>query len=122
MEIVNRDDVVPFITKDTSIAREILSPVNSSLFNQSLAETIVPVGKATDEHYHMETEEIYYIIRGQGFMEIGEEKQEVSEGDGIVIEPGMKHKIWNTSEMDLVFLCCCAPAYTHDDTVIVEQS
>jgi len=120
MEIVNRDDVVPFITKDTSIAREILSPANSSLFNQSLAEAIVLPGKATDEHYHMQSEEIYYIIRGKGLMKIGDEKREVCEGDGIVIEPGMKHKIWNTSDSDLVFLCCCSPAYTHDDTVVVE--
>ena len=122
MEIVNRDDVVPFITKDTSIIREILSPANSSLFNQSLAEAIVPVGKSTDEHYHMETEEIYYIIRGQGMVKIGDEKREVREGDGIVIETGIKHKIWNTSDTDLVFLCCCAPAYTHDDTVMLEES
>jgi mannose-6-phosphate isomerase-like protein (cupin superfamily) len=120
MEIVNRDDVVPFVTKDTSIAREILSPANSLLFNQSLAEAIVPVGKATDEHYHMESEEIYYIVRGSGLMMIGDEQRDVSEGDGIVIEPGMKHKIWTKGDNDLVFLCCCSPAYTHDDTVIVE--
>ena len=122
MEIVNRDDVVPFITKDTSIIREIVSPANSSLFNQSLAEAIVPVGRATDEHYHVETEEIYYVIKGQGLMKIGDEKREVSEGDGIVIEPGMNHKIWNTSDVDLVFLCCCAPSYTNDDTVMLEES
>ncbi|MFC1998467.1 cupin domain-containing protein [Chloroflexota bacterium] len=120
MEIVNRDDVAPFITKDTSIAREILSPANSSLFNQSLAEAIVPQGKATDEHYHIETEEIYYIVMGNGLMMIGDEKREVNAGDGIVIEPGMKHKIWNTGNSDLVFLCCCSPAYTYDDTVVVE--
>lgn len=120
MEIVNRDDVSPFITKDTSITREILSPANSSLFNQSLAEAIVVPGNATDEHYHIETEEIYYIIRGSGLMMISDEKREVNAGDGIVIEPGIKHKIWNTSNGDLVFLCCCAPAYAHDDTVVVE--
>ncbi|MFC1905859.1 cupin domain-containing protein [Chloroflexota bacterium] len=120
MEIVNRDDVVPFVTKDTSIAREILSPVNSSLFNQSLAEAIIAPGKATDEHYHMEAEEIYYILRGSGLMLIGDEKREVKVGDGIVIEPAMKHKIWNTGNSYLIFLCCCSPAYTHDDTVVVE--
>lgn len=121
MHIVNRNDVIPFITKDSSIIREILSPANSSLFNQSLAEAIVPAGKATDEHYHTETEEIYYILSGKGLMKIDDEQREVFQGDGIVIEPGIKHKIWNTSGVDLVFLCCCAPAYTHDDTVIVDE-
>ncbi|MBT3362971.1 MAG: cupin domain-containing protein [Chloroflexi bacterium] len=120
MEIVNRDDVVPFITKDTSIVREILSPANSLLFNQSLAEAIVQKGKATAEHYHMQSEEIYYITAGKGLMKISDEIKEVRVGDAIVIEPGIKHKIWNTANSDLVFLCCCAPPYDHDDTVVVE--
>jgi len=120
MDIVNRDDVVPFITKDTSIIRDILSPANSSLFHQSLAEAMLVSGKATHEHYHIEAEEIYYIIRGCGLMMIGDERRDVTVGDGIVIEPGTKHKILNTSDSDLVFLCCCTPAYTHEDTVVVK--
>ena len=41
-------------------------------------------------------------------------------GDAIALKPGTRHKIWNTGKSDLVFLCCCAPAYTHEDTVITE--
>jgi mannose-6-phosphate isomerase-like protein (cupin superfamily) len=32
--------------------------------------------------------------------------------------PGIPHKLWNTGTTPRVLLCCCAPAYSHDDTVM----
>jgi len=118
--VVNRNDVRPFITKDTSEIREILAPANSSLKNQSLAEARVAPGRSTEEHYHPRAEEIYYILEGKGRIRIEEDEKEVGPGDGIAILPGKTHKVWNTGNADLVFLCCCSPAYSHEDTVMVE--
>ena len=120
MQIVNISRTKPFITKDNSEIREILSPRNSSLENQSLAEARVSAGKATIQHYHVKTEEIYYILQGRAEIIVEGEVKEVVEGDGIVILPGQKHRIWNTGDEDLVFLCCCAPAYEDEDTVLFE--
>ncbi|MFA5054900.1 MAG: cupin domain-containing protein [Dehalococcoidia bacterium] len=120
MEIVNRKDAAPFVTKDASEIREILAPRNSSIERQSLAEARVLSGKSTEEHIHPNTEEIYYILEGKGRMRIEGEERDVVHGDGIAILPGMRHKVWNTGKSDLVFLCCCVPAYTHEDTVITE--
>ncbi len=39
-------------------------------------------------------------------------------GDCVVIPPGTPHKLWNTGTEPLVLLCCCAPAYSDDDTVM----
>jgi mannose-6-phosphate isomerase-like protein (cupin superfamily) len=33
----------------------------------------------------------------------------------------MVHKLWNTGDEPLKLLCCCAPAYTHEDTVLTEE-
>ena len=50
-------------------------------------------------------------------------KTTVKPGDAIAIPPGQRHKLWNTGTDTLTLLCCCAPAYEHDDTVITgEQS
>ena len=42
--------------------------------------------------------------------------------DAIAILPGKKHKIWNTGDEPLRLLCCCAPCYEHEDTVITEKN
>lgn len=120
MKVVNRRDVSQFITKDSSEIREILAPANSGIRNQSLAEARLAPGMSTDEHFHPLTEEIYYVLEGQGRLRVEDEECEVGHGDGIAILPGHRHKMWNTGGSPLVFLCCCSPAYSHDDTVITE--
>ena len=120
MDIVNLSDAPPFITKDGSEIRELLAHRNSTIVNQSLAEARIPVDSATEEHYHPRTEEIYYITQGTGRMRIEDEERDVAVGDAIAIPPGKKHKIWNTGDDTLRLLCCCAPAYEHDDTIITE--
>ncbi|MGH7993452.1 MAG: cupin domain-containing protein [Limisphaerales bacterium] len=121
MEIKNLNEVPPFITKDGSEIRELLAHRNSAIRQQSLAEARLPVGGATQEHYHVRTEEIYYITHGTGRMRIEGGTCEVKAGDAVAILPGQKHKLWNTGQETLRLLCCCAPAYEHDDTVITES-
>ena len=120
MDIKNLDNVLSFVTKDGSEIRELLAHRNSSIRNQSLAEARIAPGQATQEHYHRVTEEIYYITHGQGRMRIEDETRAVKSGDAIAIPPGKKHKIWNTGTETLRLLCCCAPAYEHEDTIITE--
>jgi len=118
MDVRNIDQVAAFTTKDGSEIRELLAPRNSCIRNQSLAEARLPAGAATTPHYHPLTEEIYYILAGTGRMQIGAEARDVGPGDAIAIPPGATHQVSNTGEVMLRFLCCCAPAYEHDDTVL----
>jgi mannose-6-phosphate isomerase-like protein (cupin superfamily) len=122
MDVKNLEEVPAFTTKDGSEIRELLAHRNSAIRNQSLAEARLQPGASTQEHYHAKTEEIYYITHGVGRMRIGTEVREVKPGDAIAIPPGQKHKLWNTGEVMLRLLCCCAPAYEHADTIITEVS
>ena len=122
MDIKNLDEVVPFTTKDGSEIRELLAHRNSAIRNQSLAEARLPAGGCTQEHYHLKTEEIYYITHGAGRIRIDGETRDVRMGDAVAILPGQKHKLWNTGNETLRLLCCCAPAYEHDDTVITDDA
>lgn len=119
MDIHNLNDVPAFTTKDGSEIRELLAHRNSCIRAQSLAEARLPPCCSTTPHYHPLTEEIYYLLTGRGRMRIGEDQREVGPGDAIAIPPGLVHQITNTGPETLVFLCCCAPAYEHDDTVLV---
>ena len=120
MDIVNVARVAAFITKDGSEIRELLAYRNSAIRKQSLAEARVPVGTTTVLHHHPETEEIYFILDGTGEMTIDGEKRTVTIGDAIAIPPGASHCISNPGPVELRFLCCCAPGYEHEDTVLEE--
>jgi mannose-6-phosphate isomerase-like protein (cupin superfamily) len=118
MDVRNIDQVTAFTTKDGSEIRELLAHRNSCIRNQSLAEARLPAGAATTPHYHPLTEEIYYILAGTARMQIGAETCDVGPGDAIAIPPGTTHQIRNAGAVTLRFLCCCAPAYEHEDTVL----
>jgi mannose-6-phosphate isomerase-like protein (cupin superfamily) len=120
MDVRNIDRVPGFTTKDGSEIRELLAARNSCIRNQTLAEARLPAGGATTPHHHLRTEEIYYILHGQGLMRVGGETRPVGLGDAIAIPPGSSHQITNRGGEVLKFLCCCAPGYEHDDTILEE--
>ena len=121
MDVQNLNNVSAYTTKDGSEIRELLAHRNSAIANQSLAEARIPAGGATTEHYHPVAEEIYFITHGTARMRIGDKEREVSEGDAIAIPSGARHKLWNTGADTLRLLCCCAPGYEHEDTVLTED-
>lgn len=124
MHIINRNTVVPFATKDTSLIREIINPRNSPAARQSLAEATLAPGAMTQAHFHPRAEEIYYVLRGTARMRLEDERGiwdgALAAGDALVIPPGRRHQIRNVGADDLIFLCCCSPAYEHEDTVLCE--
>ena len=120
MDVKSLGNVPAFVTKDGSEIRELLAHRNSAIRNQSLAEARLAPGMSTQEHYHVKTEEIYYITHGVGRMRIDGEVRDVVNGDAIAILPGQRHKLWNTGSDVLRLVCCCAPGYEPEDTVITE--
>ena len=122
MHLSKLEDLEPFTTLDGSSIREIAGPAWTPARNQSLAEATVPVGGRTVAHYHRVTEELYFFTAGRGEMRLGDERAPVAAGDCVVIAPGTPHKLWCTGEAPLVLLCCCAPPYRHEDTVLLEDA
>ena len=113
------EKIEPYTTKDGSIIRELMHPAVHGNSNQSLAEATVPVGGETLLHKHRLTEEIYHITEGSGIMTLGSEEFKVRKGDSVCIAPGTPHGIRNTGKEPLKILCCCAPAYSHEDTELM---
>jgi len=105
----------PFTTADGSTIRELLGLPTAPVRNQSLAEATLAPGQATERHYHADSEELYYVVEGSGEMELDGERRQVAVGDAVLIPPGARHQIRADAE-GLRFLCCCAPAYRHEDT------
>ncbi|MEZ7956974.1 MAG: cupin domain-containing protein [Rubritalea sp.] len=103
-----------FTTADGSTIRSILDATNAPVEKQSLAEASLPAGGETQRHYHKLSEEIYFMLEGQGVMEIDGEVRDVAPGDAILIASSARHQI--KAITDIRFLCCCAPVYSHEDT------
>ena len=120
MHLSKLDDLRPFTTLDGSTIREIVGPAWTPAVNQSLAEATVPPGGTTAAHFHRVTEELYFFLRGSGRLTVGDDERDVGPGDCAVIPPGDVHQLVNTGNGPLVLLCCCAPAYSDEDTVLVD--
>jgi quercetin dioxygenase-like cupin family protein len=99
----------PFTTKDGSTIRELHHTAA-----QSLAEATLAAGQSTQRHCHRASEEIYFVLEGEGDLEIDGDGRRIAPGDAALIPPGAWHELVAASAMR--FLCCCAPAYSHDDT------
>lgn len=108
-------------TLDGSEIRELFHPAMHGNRNQSLAEAIVEPGQSTRLHSHRTSEELYHVLAGCGVMTLGAEQFPVRPGDTVLIDPGMPHRITADGPDPLRLLCCCSPAYAHDDTELLEE-
>ena len=115
-------DAEAFTTLDGSTIREFMHPTDGLCAQQSLAEARVAPGGRTTLHRHHRTEELYHVLEGRGRMTLGDERFQVGPGDTVAIAPGTPHCIENTGAQELVFLCCCAPAYDDADTELLEEA
>jgi mannose-6-phosphate isomerase-like protein (cupin superfamily) len=62
-------------------------------------------------HYHKNTTEVYYILEGEGAIELNGEDVPVSPGTAVMIKPGTFHR--GKGQMRLLVIC--VPAYTKAD-------
>jgi len=99
-----------FYTEEKCHILEVLNTPNFK--DYSLARARVEVGVTTEWHWLKDTDELYYILSGEGVMEIGDDFQkQVKAGDAIFIPKLEKQRIENTGDSDLVFLCICTPRW-----------
>jgi quercetin dioxygenase-like cupin family protein len=60
--------------------------------NRAASIHIVDVKIDPEAHYHAEHTEIYYILEGQGFIELDGQRSAVKPGTAILIPPGVRHR------------------------------
>ena len=56
-------------------------------------------------HYHQRTDEIYYVLDGQGQMRLDDEEIELHRDVVVYVPRGVKHKAWG----NLTVLVVCVP-------------
>jgi mannose-6-phosphate isomerase-like protein (cupin superfamily) len=91
-EVVKQDE--RYIVKD-----------NTELNNLIVSSTRLNPNKYTSGHKHKGQEEVYMFINGSGEMEIDNDRFNVSAGDTVLIKDGVFHRVFNTTQSELYFIC-----------------
>jgi mannose-6-phosphate isomerase-like protein (cupin superfamily) len=115
MIVINRERANIIHTPHGSEIRPLIDKTTSNIKLCSLAEEVLPVGAAVGRHHHLETEEVYYILQGQGRMTVGSEVRDVAAGDAVFIPLKMAHTLENTGDEPIRLLLVCGPAYSLED-------
>lgn len=115
MIVINRQHAATINTPHGSVIRPLIDRTTSNITLCSLAEEVLPAGAVVGRHYHLETEEIYYILRGAGRMTVGDEVRDVAAGDAIFIPRNHTHTLENTGQEPMTLLLVCGPAYSYAD-------
>ena len=91
-EVVKEDE--RYIVKD-----------NTELNNLVVSSTRLNARKTTSGHRHAGQEEVYIFVRGFGQIELDHRIINVKAGDTILIQDNVFHKVHNTSDFVLEFIC-----------------
>ena len=78
---------------------------NTKLNNLIVSSTMLTAHKSTTGHRHAGQEEVYIFVQGSGQMELDHKIFDVTAGDTVLIEDGVFHKVHNTTDFGLKFIC-----------------
>lgn len=104
------------------VVYKILDNENSGLKNIEIAMCIFSPGEVANLHYHEKMEEIYFIIEGEGMIEIDGKWHPIKTEDSVAIPIGVRHRVKNiNNDQPLRFLSSNSPEWQAMDMIQVEE-
>ncbi len=82
----------------------------------SVIQERVPPGKGETAHHHIAARQFFFILTGEAVIWLEGDEVELAAGEGLEIEPGMRHRFFNRSSADVHFLVVSVPS-AHGDRV-----
>jgi len=95
---------------------ELIDAKNTDAKRLNLSQVKVNEGQSAKPHLHRQTEELYFILEGQGEVTIGTKVYSVAQGYAVFIPPGYTHTIRNSGHTTLQLLAINSPPYDSGDT------
>lgn len=71
-------------------------------------------GKGHERHTHPDSDEILYVIRGEGEQEVADQNRDIETGEMVYIPAGVEHGTVNTSWEPLLLLAVYSPPGPED--------
>jgi len=80
----------------------------------SVIQERVPSGSAEIMHYHERARQFFYVLEGEGTMSFEDHEVILHKGQGLEIQPMIKHQFKNNSSADVHFLVISVPSTRGD--------
>ena len=108
----NVRDRVKDILRDTNF---LIDPETSPSRSLKMGHTIIyPTGRTTG-HAHDDMEEVYFVVSGDGLMQVGEDEFPIATGDAFYVPPGEFHATYQRGNLPLVILWVTGKVGTDGD-------
>ncbi len=78
-------------------------PEDMKAFKHFARVTLKP-GETNNLHTHKDAEQVYFVLTGDGVVQVGDERQEASAGDAIFLPAGVPHGFFNTGTKTVILL------------------
>jgi len=120
MTIKKLQDIEVIDGEEGTKIRQIFQPHNTlNGIRYSISHSELKPGKKSKIH-KMKTSEVYYILQGEGNLQIDDEIFKVLKDQAVYIPPHSKQCIENTGKNELKFLCIVDPAWKLEDETVLE--
>jgi len=95
-----------------------LKPGAVMAYVKRFSRAVLEAGVATTPTSHSDEQEIFYVADGRGRVRVGDQMQEVREGFGVLIPPGLEHTLFNDGDepLEVLTLTEDAPASARGQT------
>ena len=87
----------------SAFSKLLINESNGSKYFDFRVSSYQPKGYC-EPHVHEAAENIYYILKGEGIVELEGKRHLVNAGTVIFIPPGIEHAIFNTGFEDMIFI------------------
>jgi mannose-6-phosphate isomerase-like protein (cupin superfamily) len=80
----------------------------------SVIQERAPAGSAEVMHYHERARQFFYVLEGEGTLDVEGHEVILQQGQGLEIAPMIKHQFKNNSNADVHFLVISVPSTRGD--------
>lgn len=112
-------DKPPMTALDGATIYELISENDRKKLDIALAVGILSAGRKAIPHYHKVSDEVYYIISGEGKARVNDIEYRIKKGSVIYVPKNMVHALENTNiKEEMHVLCVSSPSYTGGDFIL----
>ena len=86
-----------------------------------LSGLLVQVRGSLPPHFHKHTQEIVYLLRGEGVFQLGADRMPIGAGAVMRIPAGQVHTFTNTGPAPAVFFVVTTPRWDEQDRFMVKE-